>query len=173
MPTTTSFWDHPIAKLEEALSIRKQIATLQSKLGSMFGGEEPTTAARSSFSSARTGRRSDKVRARMAAAQKARWAKIRGESGSGASTATSAASTSSKKKGRRTMSPEARERIAEAQRARWAKVKGSSTSPAASRAARNKPAGKSRGGKRTISPEGRARIAEAARQRWAKLKKTA
>jgi hypothetical protein len=27
-----SFWDHPVAKLEEALSIRKQIASLQDTL---------------------------------------------------------------------------------------------------------------------------------------------
>ena len=169
MPTTTSFWDHPIDQLEEALSIRKQIATLQNKLGSMFGGAEPRVSG-SSTSSKPTpfGKRSEEVRAKMAAAQKARWAKIRGDSGSGVSTASS---TSSKKKGRRTTSPEARERIAEAQRARWAKVKGSSGSSASSSAAvQSKPPGKRRGGKRTISPEGRARLAEAARQRWAKLK---
>ena len=49
-------------------------------------------------------------RARIVAAQKARWAKIRGQqTGSTA--------------GKRTMSPAARRKIAAAQRARWARVK--------------------------------------------------
>jgi hypothetical protein len=50
-------------------------------------------------------------RARIAAAQRARWAKVKGKSGN---------SPSQKK---RTMSPAARKRIASAQRVRWAKVK--------------------------------------------------
>ena len=170
MPTTTSFWDHPIEKLEEALSIRKQIAGLQRKLGSMFGGDHASTSSpRPASIPAPFGRRSDEVRARMAAAQQARWAKIRGGSNAVAATGALGSPGSSKKNGGRAMSPEARERIAVAQRARWAKVKGSNAS---SGAVQSKPPGKRRGGKRTISPEGRARIAEAARQRWAKLKKS-
>jgi len=167
MPTTTSFWDHPIDKLEEALSIRKQIASLQNKLGALFGGAEPRVSGSSTPSKPTPfGKRSEEVRAKMAAAQKARWAKIRGESGNAGSkqAASSATPTSSKKNGRRTMSPEARERIAAAQRARWAKTKGSDASSASSGA----PPAKRKGG---ITPEGRARLAEAARQRWAKLKK--
>src|SRR5690349_6647902 len=51
-------------------------------------------------------------RARISAAQKARWAKARGFAVVGQS-----------KKGRRVMSVAARRKIAAAQRARWAKVK--------------------------------------------------
>lgn len=51
-------------------------------------------------------------RARIVAAQRARWAKIKGAAGKG---------TMRKK---RTMSVAARKKIAAAQRARWAKVKG-------------------------------------------------
>jgi hypothetical protein len=53
---------------------------------------------------------SAKGRARIAAAQRARWAKVKRES-------------SSSKPGKRTMSASARRKIAAAQRARWAKVK--------------------------------------------------
>lgn len=62
----------------------------------------------------RKGNRSAAARAKMAAAQKARWAKMKG----GASADTPKAS-----KKKRTMSPEARAKIAAAQRARWAKAK--------------------------------------------------
>ena len=56
-------------------------------------------------------------RARIAAAQKARWAKLKDKSGQAKSVA-----PAPKKKGR-TMSASARKKIAAAQRARWAKVK--------------------------------------------------
>jgi hypothetical protein len=52
----------------------------------------------------------------MAAAQKARWAKVRGESQSGSSNKTNS-------RPKRTLSAAARRKIAAAQRARWAKVK--------------------------------------------------
>ena len=64
----------------------------------------------------RKGKRSAAARAKMAAAQKARWAAKKGGA------VTTPAVKSPRKK--RTMSPEARARIAAAQRARWAKVKG-------------------------------------------------
>jgi hypothetical protein len=53
---------------------------------------------------------SAKGRARIAAAQRARWAKIRGQS-------------KDPKLGKRMMSASARRKIAAAQRARWAKVR--------------------------------------------------
>ncbi len=53
---------------------------------------------------------SAKGRARIAAAQKARWAKVRGEE-------------KALKPGKRTMSASSRRKIAAAQRARWAKVR--------------------------------------------------
>ena len=66
----------------------------------------------------RKGKRSAASRAKMAAAQKARWAKKRGD----ASAPVKAVVNGAKKK-KRTMSPEARARIAAAQKARWAKQK--------------------------------------------------
>lgn len=58
---------------------------------------------------------SAKGRARIAAAQRARWAKVKGQK------VVSIAKSS--KPGRRTMSAAARRKIAAAQRARWARVK--------------------------------------------------
>ena len=115
-----SFWDHPLEKLEEALHIKRQIHALEQKLSSLFGGEDAPAAeavTKGKVGRPRGGRRkfSAESRAKMAAAQKARWAKANGS--------TSPATVKPKKKGRRTMSPEARERIAAAQRARWAKAK--------------------------------------------------
>jgi hypothetical protein len=134
----TSFWDHPIDKLEEALNLKKQIHALQTKLSSMFGGdEEETTPApakrgpgrpRKSESQvaapaskpAKRGRKpfSAESRAKMAAAQRARWA---GKSGTG--TVVSGPSPKRPKTGKRTVSPEVRARLAAAMKARWAAAK--------------------------------------------------
>jgi hypothetical protein len=62
-----------------------------------------------------TRRLSGAARARISAAQKARWAKVRGNSGSQKKSA-----NPTKK---RTMSASARRKIAAAQRARWASVR--------------------------------------------------
>ena len=61
------------------------------------------------------------ARARIAAAQRARWAKLRGQVGQTARKLNVASMPAKKKK---VMSPAARRKIAAAQRARWAKVKG-------------------------------------------------
>jgi hypothetical protein len=57
-------------------------------------------------------------RARIAAAQRARWAKLRGQGGKAQK-----ANVVSMPAKRKTMSPAARKKIAAAQKARWAKVK--------------------------------------------------
>jgi hypothetical protein len=62
------------------------------------------------------GRMSAAGRARIAAAQKARWAKLRGNSGVKKTVAVPK---------KRTLSSAARKKIATAQRARWAKVRAS------------------------------------------------
>ncbi len=87
-------------QLRRAAAIKEQIDTLESELGKILGG-----AAESG-----TGKRvmSASARARIAAAQKARWAKVRGEGGAAP---------------RRKMSAAARAKIAAAAKARWAKAK--------------------------------------------------
>jgi hypothetical protein len=62
-----------------------------------------------------SGTMSAEGRARISAAQKARWAKTKGTTGSGTAKVVSMP--------KRTMSPAAKKKIAEAQRARWAKVR--------------------------------------------------
>jgi hypothetical protein len=128
MPKTTSFWDHPIATLEKALNLRKQIEALRKTEQDIMGGTSSVGKRRGRppknapvethavKADGRKGKRSAAARANMAAAQKARWAARNGGE------TLAAPVTGTKKK--RTMSPEARAKIAAAQRARWAKAKG-------------------------------------------------
>ena len=91
-------------QLRRAASIKDQIDGLQTELDRLLG----------SGSSRLTGKRTmnASARAKIAAAQKARWAKVKGKNaGKPAS------------KGRRKMSAAARKKIAAAARARWAKAK--------------------------------------------------
>ncbi len=66
--------------------------------------------------------------ARIRAAQKARWAKVRGQK--------KVAPIQKAKAGKRTMSPSARRKIAAAQRARWARLKRRKTNAGNDRATR-------------------------------------
>ena len=128
---STSIWDHPIATIEKALHIRKQIEALKSSLTGILGGQQvgdgkvskrrgrpPKTASVGSptVKDGRRGKRSAATIAKMKAAQKARWAKKNGA-------APAAVEKVVKTKKKRTMSPEGRARIAAAQKARWAKLK--------------------------------------------------
>ena len=87
MPTLDDFLSHPIETLERALHIRKQIAALQEALREVFG-ESASVAPAVTASPGETQRRrghgkgkrtmSPEARAKIVAAQKARWAKIKG-----------------------------------------------------------------------------------------------
>lgn len=131
MPTSISFWDHSIETIERALNIRKQIEALKASVDHIMGGGtsgavtkrrgRPAKAASlSTKADRRKEKRSPAAKAKMAAAQKARWAAKRG----GASADIAAPVVNGTEKKKRTMSPEGRARIAAAQKARWAKVKG-------------------------------------------------
>lgn len=93
-------------QLRRAAAIKEQIDALESELAAILGGSAPARGA--------GGKRtmSASARARIAAAQRARWAKQKG------STPTKPASGS-----KRQMSPAARAKIAAAAKARWAKAK--------------------------------------------------
>ncbi len=96
-----------IGSLKRAIVIRERIDVLQRELEGIIG-----TRAAAVF--AGTGKRhtmSAAGRARVAAAQRARWAKLKG------------AERSSSTKRRRVMSPAARAKIAAAAKKRWAKAK--------------------------------------------------
>jgi hypothetical protein len=91
-------------QLRRAAAIKEQIDALENELGKILGGGGATPAA--------NGKRtmSASARARIAAAQKARWAKVKGKQ-------------AAKPAGRRRMSAAAKAKIAAAAKARWAKAK--------------------------------------------------
>jgi hypothetical protein len=95
--------------LRRAVGIREQIEALESELAGIIGGSTTPSASR------RGGRRtmSAEARARIAAAQRRRWAKQKAGNYSAAPA----------RRGRRRMSPAARARIAAAAKARWARAK--------------------------------------------------
>jgi hypothetical protein len=97
-------------QLRRAADIQEKIAALQDELSQYLGGSV------SSRAPARRGKRrmSAAGRARIIAAQKARWAKVRGTKGQ---------ASSLQKTKKRTMSAAAKAKIAAAARARWAKAK--------------------------------------------------
>jgi hypothetical protein len=96
--------DISLKSLEEAVSIRRQIATLEKRLGSLLGASPSTT-------STRRGKRrmSAQARAKIAAAMRARWAKRKG--------GTAAAKTV---KGKGGITAAGRKRLSQLMKARWA-----------------------------------------------------
>ena len=165
MSTLHDFLNHPIETLERALHIRQQIAALEKALTEVMGPTLPSLAGIQATGPKRRGRRkmSADARAKIANAQRLRWAKSKGlESATLAGPVKTAPTAKTKTKGG--MSAAGRARIAAAQKARWAKVKaGKST------AAKDAPGAKKK--KRQLSPEGRARIIAATKARWARVKK--
>ena len=111
MPT---FHELTTAQLKQALHLREQIEALQGKLSTLLGGTAATTASKQKVSRPK-GRRTMSAagRAKIAAAQKARWAKVRGKT----APAKAAKPAAPKKPG---MSVERREKLAAAMKARWA-----------------------------------------------------
>lgn len=92
-------------KLKRILALKQQIEKLSAQLQALAGNAAPITA-----HPARKQRIiSAAARRKMAAAARARWAKVKG--------------TAHPAKQKRTMSAEARAKIAAAQKQRWAKIK--------------------------------------------------
>jgi hypothetical protein len=118
---TNSLLNLSVSQLNKAAQLKERIDALTDELAQILGGEVPVplvTTPRRGRPPGKRGGMSAAGRARIAAAARARWAKIKA-AGSGAANLGGAAG--SKKK--RTMSAAARAKIAAAQRARWAKVK--------------------------------------------------
>ena len=105
-------------QLQRIIAVKEQIEALQGEISSIVagggGGEVPTRSLREVAPKKHRRRRSTAVRARMAAAQKARWAKLKGNGATDSKPA--------KKKDRRS-SPATRAKLAAAAKARWARVK--------------------------------------------------
>jgi hypothetical protein len=165
MSTLNDFLNHPIETLERALHIRKQIAALEKALQEVIGSTPPSLAGIQRSGPKRSGKRtmSPEARAKIANAQRLRWAKSKGlESATLAGPVEAASASKTKKKGG--ISAAGRARIAAAQKARWAKVKAGKSVPA-------KVALGAKKKKWKLSPEARARIVAAVKARWARVKK--
>jgi hypothetical protein len=138
-----------LAQLRQAVSIKERIDGLQVELNQLLGKSVPTAPAAKAapvakaakaakaasvvaVTDGRRGRkRSPEMRARMAAAQRARWAKKRKPAAAPVKmaapttkAATKAAAPAARKR-KRNFSPEAIARISAAAKARWAKARAS------------------------------------------------
>ncbi|MEZ0254473.1 MAG: hypothetical protein ACAI37_04305 [Chthoniobacter sp.] len=121
MSTTPS-----IDQLKRAIAISEQIQNLEAELASILGASSKASApAKVAAVAAKPGRRkrglSAEGRARIAAAQKARWAKTKG--GEAVEASADATPKAGKRRKKRNLSPEARARIVAAVKRRWAKAK--------------------------------------------------
>ena len=132
--------DLTTTQLRQIMAVKEKIEKLQSQLDSISGGEIPTAA---NPVARRKRRMSSAAKARIAAAQKARWAKLKGN----------AKSKPARRKRKYHMSAAHRRKLikalAKARKIRWAKAK-------------SQPAKKDR----RSSPSTRAKLAAAAKARW-------
>jgi len=101
------------AQLQQAASIKAQIESLEAQLSKILGGSGATPPI--SGKAKGKGTMSAEGRARVAAAQRKRWAKIHAQQGKGKKVAPA------KKKNK--LSAAGRAAIVAAQKARWAKIK--------------------------------------------------
>jgi hypothetical protein len=145
--------DISVKALEEAVSIRRQIDGLEKRLSSILGGAP----ARPTAAPAQAGGRyfSPSTRAKLSAAARARWARLKG-----GSKPVSAKPASAKKKGALTAA--GRRKLSELMKARWAaRRKSGATKTAPS---------KSKGG---LTAAGRKRLSQLMKARWAARRKGA
>ena len=142
----SSGMDISVKDLQEAISIRQQIDSLQRRLSSILRGEPQREAAPTApgryFSPA--------TRAKLAAAARARWAKKRGTTGTAAP---------AKQKGQ--LTPAGRRRLSQLMKARWAARR--KTGGTQKTSARKKGA---------LTPAGRKRLSELMKARWAARRKS-
>ena len=101
-------------QLKRAAAIKDQIESLNEELASLLGG--PVTAAQPGAKTSKKGKMSAAGRASVAAAQRARWAKVNAAKAAG-----NAGKPAKKKKF--TMSAAAKAKISAAAKARWAKIR--------------------------------------------------
>ena len=99
-------------QLRQAANIQEKIQSLQKELGQLLGGEV-STPAQPAKAPKKKGKMSAAGRAAIRAAQKARWAKIKG----------TVPSVKPAKKAKRKLSAAGRAALSAAAKARWAKVK--------------------------------------------------
>ena len=108
-------------QLRQAASIKEKIAALEKELAALTGNRTATAAPKVAKPVKKKGGISAAGKARIAAAQKLRWAKIKATKAKVAPKAAIPAQKPSKKKF--VMSAAAKAKISAAAKARWAKVK--------------------------------------------------
>jgi len=108
-----------VAQLHQVVAIKEKIEALQSELDAIVSGAAPSTEEPAPANGRRKRHMSAASRARIAAAQQRRWAKVRAAKGE-------EAEAPAKKK--RRISPAMRARLAALVKARWAKAKASGKS---------------------------------------------
>jgi hypothetical protein len=142
--------DISVKALEEAVSLRRQIDNLEIRLSSILGGA-PARPAAAAPSRKQAGRYfSPSTRAKLSAAARARWAKLKGGT----------KPAPAKEKGALTAA--GRRKLSELMKARWAaRRKSGGTKPA--------PSAKKGG----LTPAGRRRLSQLMKARWAARRKTA
>jgi hypothetical protein len=129
-------------QLHKIVAIKERIEKLQGELESLVGGNGDHTPSAPAPAGKRT--MSAAARAKIAAAARDRWAKVKG---------------TAPKTGKRKLSAAGRAAISAAAKARWAKAKSSAP---AEKTSKKKD--------RRMSPAVKAKLAEIARARWAKVK---
>ena len=169
-----------IAQLKEIITVKERITSLEAQLAKIIGSntqsKAATVAPAAPVKKPRKGI-SAAGKARIIAAQKARWAKVK-ETAPAAPAAPVPSAPA--KKAKKTMSASAKAKIAAAAKARWAKIKGTTPAPAVVKAApvakaavaKASPAAKPVKKKSKLTPEGRAKIVAALKKRWAAKKKS-
>ena len=150
-----------LGQLKRALVISEQIEALQKELGGIFGNHPaPVTKSAPAAMKPKRGGMSAAGRARIAAAQKLRWAKIKGRKAPAKAKAPATAPVKKKTK----MSAQGLANIKAAQKKRWAKIKaGKKAQPAKAQSKAAAPAKK----KRTpMSAEAKAKLSAMMKARW-------
>jgi hypothetical protein len=147
--------DISVKALEEAVSLRRQIDGLERRLSSILGG---APAARPTAAPVQRGGRyfSPSTRAKLSAAARARWARLKG----GSKPASTKKPAPAKKKG--ALSAAGRRKLSELMKARWAarrKSGGTKTAPS-----------KNKGG---LTAAGRRRLSQLMKARWAARRRAA
>jgi hypothetical protein len=117
------------SQLRKVVAIKEQIEQLEGELAALAGGSSAPSAAPATRGPGKikAGRRkmSASAKARIGAAQRARWAKVRAAAGRSEKVSVTKAKTKGK---RRKLSPAVRAKLAAIAKARWAKVKASGKS---------------------------------------------
>ena len=155
LATMSSITEFSVQQLRQAADLKEKIAVLEKELNQVLGSTAKPAAA--SPAPKKKGGMSAAGKAKIAAAQKARWAKIKETK-----PAIKTAVTAKLAKKKFTMTAAAKAKISAAAKARWAKIKGSK--PAVKAAISPAP---KKGG---MSAAAKAKISAAAKARWAKAK---